>query len=94
MTDLLAAFFVTEGFLIIVQTLIAYLLVLFIFQMEIKGSVLGFLLITILTGAAGLSLGKGKTQIFVFFVNSMATYLCSNTLLCRLSNSATCGRRN
>ncbi|XP_021950773.1 ABC transporter G family member 23 isoform X2 [Folsomia candida] len=57
MTDLLSAFFVTEGFLIIVQTLIAYVLVLYIFQMEIKGSVVGFLLITILTGAAGLSLG-------------------------------------
>jgi ABC-type multidrug transport system permease subunit len=57
MTDLLSAFFCTEGFLIICQTLIAYLLILFIFQMEIKGSVIGFLIIIVLTGMAGLSLG-------------------------------------
>jgi hypothetical protein len=58
MTDLLSAFFCTEGFLILIQTMVAYLLILFIFEMEIKGSVFGVLLIIVMTGVAGLSLGE------------------------------------
>jgi hypothetical protein len=57
-TDIMIAFFLTEGFLIVVQTFISYGVVIFVFQWDIKGSVIAYFTITILTGVAGLSFGK------------------------------------
>jgi ABC-type multidrug transport system permease subunit len=56
--DVLLAFMVTEGSVIIFQTLISLFLLIVCFGLVVQGSTTLFMLICLLTGIAGLSLGN------------------------------------
>jgi len=55
--DVLIAFMVTEGSLIVFQSLISFVILVFAFNLVIQGSSILFLVLCLLTGITGLSLG-------------------------------------